>query len=113
MAEPTHLTIEAALTAVAKLLPGLFGSVVGAVFVHTDLPLIKRWLAVAGGVGLAVFVGPATTTVLDVTSREVQAAVDVGIGLFGIALVGEIARSIGQLELGRRLGEAIDRKLGR
>lgn len=98
--------------AAAKLWPGLAGAVVALRWLPVETTRVDRAIAAVGGFAAAANIGPALAEVSGVASVRVEAGIVFAVGLFGMALAGEVIRALKEVQLGTIVGDWLRRLLG-
>ena len=91
----------------AKLWPGLAGAVVALRWLPVETTRVDRAIAAVGGFAAAANIGPALAEVSGVASVRVEAGIVFAVGLFGMAVAGEIISTVKQLQLAEIARDAI------
>jgi len=94
MADTNPTTIEAAIAAAAKLWPGLLGSLVALRWLPKETTRLDRAVAAIGGFAAASTVGPMIAELSGVQSVRIESGIVFVVGLFGMAVVGELMTAI-------------------
>lgn len=99
MADTSPTLIETAIAAAAKLWPGLLGSLIALRWLPTETTRIDRAIAAIGGFAAASTVGPMIAELSGIGSPRIESGIVFVIGLFGMAVVGELMRTIKEVGL--------------
>lgn len=110
MDNPMQGLPEATLAMLAKLGAGISGSLISLQFLPKDAPWLDRFVALAGGVAAATIVGPALTELTGTSSATLEYSIVFLVGLFGMTVIGELMKSIREVQLPAIIRDAI-RKL--
>lgn len=103
---------ETVLTLAAKLWPGILGSLVALRWLPAESTRLDRAISGIGGFGAASTVGPMIAEIAGVNSVRIEAGIVFVVGLFGMAVVGEIMRAMKEIGLGSIISAWIRRILG-
>lgn len=112
MADTNPTMIEAAIAAAAKLWPGLLGSLVALRWLPVDTTKLDRAIAAIGGFAAASTVGPMIAELSGVQSVRIESGIVFVVGLFGMAVVGELMAAIKEVGIGSIAGSWIRKLLG-
>lgn len=93
-ADPQPGFWDTAVTAFAKLWPGLAGAVVALRWLPVETTRLDRFVAALGGFAAAANLGPALAEVVGVSSVRVEAGIVFAVGLFGMAIAGEVITAV-------------------
>lgn len=99
MADTNPTLIEAAAAAAAKLWPGLLGSLVALRWLPKETTKFDRAIAAIGGFAASSLVGPAIAEIAGVNSVRIESGIVFVVGLFGMAVVGELMSAIKEIGL--------------
>lgn len=111
MADANPGVVEATTVIAAKLGSGLLGSLAALRWLPKESTWIDRLIAFASGIATAVIVGPAIAEISNASSTLEYAIVFL-VGLFGMAVVGELMSAIRDVQLGAIAGSWIRKLLG-
>jgi hypothetical protein len=107
-----HGVLDTVAQAAAKLWPGLAGALVALRWLPVESSRMDRAIAAVGGFAAASNIGPALAEVSGVASVRVEAGIVFAVGLFGMALAGEVIRALKDAQLGAIIGDWLRRLLG-
>lgn len=93
----------------AKLWPGLAGALVALRWLPVDTTRLDRFFAAIGGFVAAVNLGPAISEVVGVSSQRVESGIVFAVGLFGMAVAGELISAIKDMQFAEIARDAIRR----
>lgn len=111
MQEPPHGFLDALGVTLAKLGPGIAGSIVALRGLPPDTTWSQRLLAVIGGAAAAAYVSPALYEWTGATSVRVEGLLAFVVGAFSMVVIGEVTAAIRDLQLAPILRDAIRRFL--
>jgi hypothetical protein len=94
MADANPTLIDAFAAAVAKLWPGLLGSLIALRWLPAETTRTDRAIAAIGGFAAASTVGPMIADLSGVQSVRIESGIVFVVGLFGMAVVGELMSAI-------------------
>lgn len=103
---------DTVVQAAAKLWPGLAGALVALRWLPVDSTRWDRFFAAIGGFVAAANLGPAISDIVGISSQRVEAGIVFAVGLFGMALAGEVIRALKEVQLGTIVGDWLRRLLG-
>lgn len=93
--------------AAAKLWPGLAGALVALRWLPVDTTRADRFFAAIGGLVAAANLGPAISEIVGISSQRVEAGIVFAVGLFGMAVAGELIQTVRELQLAALARDAI------
>ncbi len=112
MAQVDESTLTAIGAALAKLAPGILGSLISLRALPMGSTWSDRFAAFVGGVGVSMYVGPALTEWAGISSAHIEAGIGFAIGLFGMVVVGELVSTFRELGLAQILRDWLRKLLG-
>lgn len=111
MSDPTANLPEVVWAAMVKLWPGVAGSVFALRWLPAQSTYLDRLTAFLGGVASVAFVAPAIVELSSVTSTSVEYAIIFFVGLFAMAVIGELMATVREVGLPAMLRDALRRVL--
>lgn len=93
--------------AAAKLWPGLAGALVALRWLPVETTRTDRFFAAIGGFVAAVNLGPAISDAVGISSQRVEAGIVFAVGLFGMAVAGELISTLKELQLAEFVRDAL------
>lgn len=112
MPETTPGFFEAMTGAAAKLWPGLVGSLVALRWLPADATRFDRFIGAIGGFAAAANVGPMIAEFAGVHSQSIEGGIAFIVGLFGMAIAGELMVGLREIRIGQIVGSWIRKILG-
>ena len=112
MAQVDEGTLTAIGAALAKLAPGILGSLISLRALPVGATWGDRFTAFVGGVGASMYVGPALTEWAGISSARIEAGIGFAVGLFGMVVVGELVSTFRELGLAQILRDWLRKILG-
>lgn len=106
-----HSLGEALAALVAKLGPGVLGSIVALRGLPPDATWGQRVTAVGGGVAAAYYLAPAIHEWTGMVSRNSEGALSFLVGAFAMVVLGELTTAIRELQLAPILRDSLRRFL--
>ena len=98
---------DAVATAAAKLWPGLAGALVALRWLPVETTRTDRFFAAIGGFMAAANLGPAISEIVGISSQRVEAGIVFAVGLFGMAVAGELISTLKELQLAEFVRDAL------
>lgn len=111
MSEPPHGFLDTLAATLAKLGPGIAGSIVALRGLPEGASWGQRLLAVVGGAAAAAYVSPALYEWTGASSQRTEAALAFIVGAFSMVVLGEVTAAIRDLQLAPIMRDAIRRFL--
>ena len=112
MAQVDEGTLTAIGAALAKLAPGILGSLISLRALPMGATWGDRFTAFVGGVGASMYVVPALTGWAGISSAHIEAGIGFAVGLFGMVVVGELVSTFRELGLAQILRDWLRKILG-
>lgn len=106
-ADPQPGLLDTAVTAFAKLWPGLAGAIVALRWLPVETTRTDRFFAAIGGFVTAANLGPAISDGVGISSQRVEAGIVFAVGLFGMAAAGELISTLKELQLAEFVRDAL------
>jgi hypothetical protein len=103
--------LEAAIAALAKLMPGILGALIALRF-HQETSFWGRMFVLICSVILSTALGPAINEALEILTPQRQAAVHFLVGLFGLFVVSEVIKAIKEIGLAEIARDLLRKVLG-
>lgn len=110
-AEPQAGVWEALLAFASKMLPATVGAAISLKFLPEGATKVQAAFTLLGGVSTAAFAGPAVAELVS-ASPSIAAVLNFAIGLFGLAVIGQLWAAIRDVQAGSILKDAIRKFLG-
>ena len=111
MSEPPHGFLDALAATLAKLGPGIAGSIVALRGLPEGATWGQRLTAVVGGAAAAAYVAPALYEWTGASSVRIEAALAFVVGAFSMVVIGEVTAAIRDLQLAPIARDALRRWL--
>ncbi|MFA7327323.1 MAG: hypothetical protein WC121_11705 [Candidatus Kapaibacterium sp.] len=103
-----QLTFGEALVALAaKLIPGVFGSIVALRGLPPDSTWLQRVTAVGGGAAAAWYLAPAISEWAGIGSKNIEGALAFLVGAFAMVVIGEVHATIRDVQIAAIARDAI------
>lgn len=112
MTSETQSLLDSLTALAARIGPGIVGSALALRWLPAESTRWDRAVSLVGGLGVAIYVGPAIAAVSAIERPQYEAGIIFAAGLFGMLVAGELVAAIREVQLGPLLRDWLRRMFG-